>query len=891
MRESMKHLGMAAKYGLMPGVLPRIREFFGSGFAHFTFFMANVYKSVRLLPPSHPYLNPANRGRYGIWNVVAEARRNLVFRRGNIDQIIVFFTLLAGIALLVMQFGLLLVSVFVQSAWATGAWWASFFETTAPNDDLAFVTLDRVFGVPGIFNSRVAGGSDGVFPSPFHDALHELLSFYSIGIFAVAIVIIIYYVMTLVAETAQSGQPFGRRFNGWAPVRLILCIALLAPISNGMNIAQLGTLRVAKWSSGLATNGWITFNDAVLAGQTQLGLSDNLIAIPSRPSLNTLQEWVILAKTCVEMQSRIYGRIVIPYIVRTAPSTAGLATVGPDFEMLPGTPYATARNIATNGTMTIVVGEQDAAYTRDRWNIRPFCGVITMEVADVENDGVILLQERYYQLLQNQWADPGNIAMAEAIATRFTPTQDRFTSSGSAILTTPQLMAMRVAAINHLQTALTDARAQIQADAEWDDYGAQYGWAGAGIWYNRLAQYNGSFFEAVYNLPVPVRYPEAMEWVRERRGMDEEQVQPRDRYRAYRMSSDPDNPAGMIDFRDPRDAYIAQALYYVQTLWASTYVQSEENAILDYIQLIFGAAGLLNMRENIEAGVHPMAALVGIGSAMIQSTVINIGAGALGGLLGGIGNMTGTQVLATLGATISNISFKIALLGISVGFILYYIMPFLPFLYFTFAFGGWIKAVFEAMIGLPLWALAHLKIDGEGINGPMAMDGFYLVLEIFVRPIVIIFALVSSVSIFSALVMALNAVWDQVLANLTGHTEPITMPIPPTTSFVATSPDGGTFNTIAGLLAGARNIIDYLFYTVLYAIFVYVLGLSSFKMIDLVPNYVLRWMGKGLSTIGEGELGQDPGQSLLRSVSMGTTAVVDKFAGTSGSMMRMLAGR
>jgi len=177
--------------------------------------------------------------------------------------------------------------------------------------------------------------------------------------------------------------------------------------------------------------------------------------------------------------------------------------------------------------------------------------------------------------------------------------------------------------------------------------------------------------------------------------------------------------------------------------------------------------------------------------------------------------------------------------------------------------------------------LAHLRIDGEGINGPMATDGFFLVFEIFVRPIVIVIALISSVSIFSAMITVLNSVWDLVITNLVGH-------MPAGAAPVATP---GAPAVTTGLIESLRNTIDKLFYTVVYAVVVYIIGLSCFKMIDLVPNYVLRWMGKGIRTIGEGELSEDPGQSILRNVSMGSSAMVDRFSGTSHTMMGMMMGR
>ena len=65
--------------------------------------------------------------------------------------------------------------------------------------------------------------------------------------------------------------------------------------------------------------------------------------------------------------------------------------------------------------------------------------------------------------------------------------------------------------------------------------------------------------------------------------------------------------------------------------------------------------------------------------------------------------------------------------GIIMGFVLYYILPFMPFIYFFFAVGSWVKAIFEAMVGVPLWALAHLKIQGEGLPTQSALTGYLLI--------------------------------------------------------------------------------------------------------------------------------------------------------------------
>ncbi len=149
--------GKVLKYTLLPGIVPRMSELFSSGFSHVSLFMALAFRTADLLPPNHPYLNPANTGRFSIRQVLSEARRNLVFRRENLDQIIMYYTVMTGIFLIFSQFVFLAFSLTLHAANATsfpnarrnfGLWVGQFFGPPAAGTagDVAFILLDRVFG-------------------------------------------------------------------------------------------------------------------------------------------------------------------------------------------------------------------------------------------------------------------------------------------------------------------------------------------------------------------------------------------------------------------------------------------------------------------------------------------------------------------------------------------------------------------------------------------------------------------------------------------------------------------------------------------------------------------------------------------------------------------------
>ena len=197
------------KYVALPGLIPRIRHLFGSGFTNVAVYLAYLFKSIRLLPNNHPYLIPENQGRFGITHVLAAGLKNLEFKKENIDQIIIVTILLAGMVALFMQLFLFLYAVTLPSAFAgtIGDEWERFFGKSGhdPTYDIAFTLLDRVFGYPGMYGSCVdqgvpcrydaitgtaTGPADSI-PNNFHIALHTFVRYYNLGILAVGMIIVV----------------------------------------------------------------------------------------------------------------------------------------------------------------------------------------------------------------------------------------------------------------------------------------------------------------------------------------------------------------------------------------------------------------------------------------------------------------------------------------------------------------------------------------------------------------------------------------------------------------------------------------------------------------------------------------------------------------------------
>jgi len=161
---------------------------------------------------------------------------------------------------------------------------------------------------------------------------------------------------------------------------------------------------------------------------------------------------------------------------------------------------------------------------------------------------------------------------------------------------------------------------------------------------------------------------------------------------------------------------------------------------------------------------------------------------------------------------------------------------------------------------VPLWALAHLRIDGDGLPGDAASNGYFLILEIFIRPILTVCGLVASIVIFSTQVRVLNIIWDLVTNNVSGFSD---SPILPT--------------LVQEDLRFKGTPLDQFFYTIIYTMICYMMAVASFKLIDKIPDNILRWAGSGVSSFGD--IDQDHVENLNRYAATGGMTVGSQAVG------------
>lgn len=145
-------------------------------------------------------------------------------------------------------------------------------------------------------------------------------------------------------------------------------------------------------------------------------------------------------------------------------------------------------------------------------------------------------------------------------------------------------------------------------------------------------------------------------------------------------------------------------------------------------------------------------------------------------------------------------------------------VPMIPFIAFWSGIITWAGALVEGLVAAPLWSIAHLDTDGEGL-GRRTEYGYIFVMQVFLRPVLMVIGFIAA----SLSMLAFGTLFVR-LYSLAWQT-------------------AGYQNFDIGavvLLVGG---------VVLFAVLLISIVQGSFNLVSLIPDKVLGWLG---GQVGEG---------------------------------------
>ncbi|MBB3915561.1 DotA/TraY family protein [Rhizobium fabae] len=97
-----------------------------------------------------------------------------------------------------------------------------------------------------------------------------------------------------------------------------------------------------------------------------------------------------------------------------------------------------------------------------------------------------------------------------------------------------------------------------------------------------------------------------------------------------------------------------------------------------------------------------------------------------------------------------------------------YVLPMMPFLFIGIAFITWAAAILEAMVASLLWGLAFLKMDNGDFIGQGQRQGMMLLFNVALRPVLAVLSLCGAYLLFTVSVSTLDSLWATAFFGQTG---------------------------------------------------------------------------------------------------------------------------
>jgi len=723
------------------------------------------------------------------------------------------------------------------------------FDATPGSPDLAISILDKVLRQPYLAN----GGA-------LQNGLGPLIEFYNTALLVVAAIVVFWGIISIVIDTARTGQIGGGRNSiVWLPIRFIFAMGLMIPMANGFNGGQAIVMKLAEWGSNLGSQGWAVYVGAVV--------DETLLANFETAEIEGLAVEVTRMKLCeIVYNTTLYNGTVggagpnnlgvLPVYTRIEPRRRGILTIDAISRTIT---YDFGNNI--NPSMCGYVTAANPGYI---WTdpasiasevVNWFGGTspTSEKVAEFKQKVRVGHLEALYQMVGESeklacvyamdhlnydtatFFNPGPMATigswgiplgvpSASLSAGGNCGSDAINVCGSdgvygngEVPNTSCINSMVTNYKGSITSAYTGARADVVDHIENDfmDEVKKRGWAAMGVWYHKISQLNSGVKAALDDMPTASRgsleahvLDEMGAWFFKPKGRKNAQIQVAEvlkKYDTWWAGTDNDPES----FAKAASSTTGEGL-------AKTGAFSE--VLSKIFSDVMGSDGhMLYAVEGTNTNTYPLAELTKVGDSIINKSMVLYAillAISVGGGIASSIPVVGTLVsgiASTMDGPIGSLLGTLAMAGLGAGMLLKYYVPLIPWIRVTFAVLAWIVSVIEAIIVIPLLALANLNIEGDGLLAPNAKNMYVLGLNLLFRPILIVLGFVFALLLFNTMVLYVNDTFSAASAALTG--------------------DGGP--SIFGQIA----------FTIIYVTVIYSMANATFKLVDSIPDALMKWMG------------------------------------------------
>lgn len=583
-----------------------------------------------------------------------------------------------------------------------------------------------------LFRSNAAATQQFEILSSLATALREGLNVYSLSMLTLAGFFLLWQIASMVAETAQTGVPLGKRTNQlWVPMRFLLGLALLIPLGSGLSVGQHMIVAIASKGSSLASDAWREGLDA---------MGSKMLApiVPQSPDAMRVVSTSFEIEACRSMYRHLFSALRADVVV-------GMAGDIVDIQKVP------AQRLR----------DETWRYSNAFFTDASLCG--EYRFVDSDADGTVMNELAQASRVSAQRISLQNRSLSDRLAAGLLANEEPAPQS-------PELQAA-LAGFAKEQARFAEAKlAQIVAahknGASISPSFESQGWIAAGALPFEMARRQIVIGEIASRSLPKVKTPLAGHAVLSREEWIEAAIRALplhvattgyyDRYAAFYDRLSLGMKRSRLWLNAQQGGETAPMLPDQQDVTDLLGVFADADIAGSVFGRLVtqGAAvhGVFARPSSVAEGALQSSlpdSVLPDRSYLLQpiQTIAEIGRRfmSFGSWLGGIMGPAMAQP-ATLGATL--LLMVVSALFWVAGAGLLFLVPLLPFFRFLAAVLSWGLAVLVAIVTLPLVALAHFYPAGDGLVGPLARKAYWLWLGLFMRPCLILFAFAGGCVLF-----------------------------------------------------------------------------------------------------------------------------------------------
>lgn len=677
---------------------------------------------------------------------------------------------------------------------------------------------DLFFGLLGSFGDspwKQVGGTTSL--------LGQLFLIFNTFVFSVGVCWSSFSLVGATVQTAHEGEVFGKRFSTvWLPVRMLAGMSSVVPVFGGYSAAQAIMMSAALMGNGVADSGYTAVINAVSSGSALVSPANGAMTTMGVPAgADTIVEQMFRSSACVHYINAmsVRGGGSAGY-ARSVNSTADRLDIAYGSTVMLGLYKRTQC-----GKVTVLRKASSAHTTTNSVNYNGIASQVYQSTS-----GTVQSFAGQIDAAAKQWVDAvtGNGS--------FEPDQ----MNTEAI---PDLAPIKTQFVSQLassrQQAFASGMPTITAEAQANM--KQGGWMAAGAWYQTIAMETDAMREATsssfgYTEPTNLNDTFAQEL-----------------QQAIERTNDSTSPNSASSSGKSAEANaICQALKSVTSFtngltgvnngngWSATtatgncsFGQAFASYLINFTATSGG--GLWGMGST--ASINPILASKSMGDYLLLlgdsiqgmgwaartggwlaekvGTVAKVaGVGTGQAWLAGAGR--GAEMLGEAAQRLAPLAMPMILLGL----LMAVYIPLIPFITWFGALISYATIFVEAIAASPLFGMAHLDPNGDGM-GSRTQYGYLFLLNVLLRPILMLIGFIAASALMIILGSILYAMFMPAMANVQGDS-----------------------------ITGIYTILAFL---AIFWIMNLMLVQGGMNLIFAIPDQVLNWLG----SVGQSHLGKE----------------------------------